>query len=74
MIFMSPGLRFVNDTARIAKDEGMSLESLRILSGFYLGVFGLERMMLSGEKPCLVSHKSVTRQGLALRTSKARFW
>jgi len=52
----------------------MSLESLRILSGFYLGVFGLERLMLSGETPCLVSHKSVTRQGLALWTSKARFW
>ena len=66
MIFMSPGLRFVNDTARIAKDEGMSLESLRILSGFYLGVFGLERLMLSGEKTSLVSQKSVTRQGLAL--------
>ncbi len=52
----------------------MSLESLRILYGFYLGVFGLERLMLSGETPCLVSHKSVTRQGLALWTTKARLW
>jgi len=60
--------------ARIAKGEEMSLESLRILSGFYLGVFGPEWLMLSGETPCLVSHKSVTRQGLALWTSKARFW